>query len=265
MNKIDAIKKLNELISRLNSLPHFVDGGPNHEFDKWKRNCKLAIKKIFDESYVEEFSKIKFVPSMIYLGMDRSDFIKGHNKGREKAKAKLESFIEEIEDYWDEPTIDNTSDFKIENTKILEKSKVFIVHGHDELAKTEIARYLEKLNIEPIILHEQASESKTVIEKIEKYGNEVGFAVVLYTECDVGGKCENTLQSRARQNVILEHGYFIAHLGRKNTCALVKGKVETPSDISGVVYVPMNDSSWHLDLAKELKSSGYEIDFNKLF
>jgi predicted nucleotide-binding protein len=143
-------------------------------------------------------------------------------------------------------------------------TQVFIVHGHDDLAKVETARFIEKLGFEPIILHEQASSGQTIIEKIESYSN-VGFGVVLYTSCDIGAKKgeEANLKSRARQNVVFEHGYLIGKIGRKNVCALVKGNVETPNDISGVVYISM-DSDWKLDLAKELRESGYTVDMNKV-
>ena len=155
---------------------------------------------------------------------------------------------------------------KIQTLLESDKSKVFIVHGHDELAKTEAARFVEKMGFEPIILHEQASLGSTIIEKIEKYSN-VGFGVVLYTPCDVGAKIndESNLKSRARQNVVFEHGFLIGKLGRKNICALVKGNVETPNDISGVVYVPMDEhGAWKLSLAKEMRSSGYDVDMNKI-
>ena len=67
----------------------------------------------------------------------------------------------------------------------MDKSKVFIVHGHDDAAKSEAARFVEKLGFKAIILHEQASLGDTIIEKIEKNSN-VGFAIVLYTPCDEG-------------------------------------------------------------------------------
>ncbi len=148
----------------------------------------------------------------------------------------------------------------------LDKSQVFIVHGHDETAKTKTARFIEKLGLKSIILHEQASGSKTVIEKIEAYSN-VGFGIILYTPCDIGAKNEENpnLKNRARQNVVFEHGFLIGKIGRENVCALVKGEIETPNDISGVVYVKMDDEeAWHLKIARELRNSGYEIDMNKL-
>jgi len=148
----------------------------------------------------------------------------------------------------------------------IKNNKVFIVHGHDDLAKIETARLLSDLDFEPIILHEQASSGKTIIEKIEQYTN-VCFAVVLYTPCDKGQKNDNTtaLNPRARQNVVFEHGYLIAKLTRKNVCALVKDGVETPNDVSGVVYIPLDDhGAWKYALAKEMANSGLTVDLNKI-
>ena len=147
----------------------------------------------------------------------------------------------------------------------MDKTKAFIVHGHDELAKEETARFVEKLGLEAIILHEQASGGDTIIEKIERYSN-VGFGIVLYTPCDLGkSKNDLDLKNRARQNVIFEHGYLIGKIGRRNVCALVKEEIEKPNDISGVVYINMDkNGSWKIALAKEMKNAGYHIDLNKI-
>lgn len=146
-----------------------------------------------------------------------------------------------------------------------DKNKVFIVHGHDNEAKLEVARFIEKIGFEPIILHEQASNSQTIIEKIESYSN-VGFGIVIYTPCDVGAQKskKDNLNNRARQNVVFEHGFLIGKLGRSNICALVKSEVETPNDISGIVYTSMDSTNWYIELAKELKNSGYAVDMNKV-
>ncbi|WP_257143611.1 nucleotide-binding protein [Bacillus cereus] len=148
----------------------------------------------------------------------------------------------------------------------IDNKKVFIVHGHDESVKISVARFLERLDLKPIILHEQASGGSTIIEKIENNA-EVGFGIVLYTPCDLGkAKNDDELQMRARQNVVFEHGYLIARLGRSNVCALVKDTIEKPNDISGVVYINYDSGSgWHMELFKELKNAGYELDANKLF
>ena len=129
-----------------------------------------------------------------------------------------------------------------------------------------MARFLEKLGIQAIILHEMISGGGTIIEKLECH-SDVGFAVVLLTPDDVGAiaNSEDRLKSRARQNVILELGYFVGKLGRNRVCALLKGDIEIPSDMLGVAYVPMNDSNgWHLNLGKELRGAGFGIDLNRL-
>ncbi|MEK5304465.1 nucleotide-binding protein [Bacillus sp. FSL R10-2201] len=148
----------------------------------------------------------------------------------------------------------------------IDRTKVFIVHGHDDFAKTQVSDLIRRLGLRPIILHQQANEGKTIIEKIESHSN-VGYGVVLYTPCDLGSKAgeEDNLNPRARQNVVFEHGFLIGKIGRKNVAALVKDTVETPNDISGVVYISMgSEGSWELQLAKELRSSGYAIDLNDL-
>lgn len=142
--------------------------------------------------------------------------------------------------------------------------KVFIVHGHDEGARQTVARFIERIGFEAIILSEQANQGRTVIEKIEAHGD-VGFAVVLLTPDDVGGKDVNSLRPRARQNVLLELGYFIALLGRERVCTLAKGDLEIPTDFAGVVWEPLDDGgAWKAALARELKASGYPIDWNKV-
>ena len=144
--------------------------------------------------------------------------------------------------------------------------KVFFVHGHDNELKQEVARFIEKLGLDAVILHEQASEGKTIIEKIEKY-SDVGYAIVLYTECDKGydKNKPNEIKNRARQNVVFEHGYLIAKLGRERVCALVKGDVEKPGDISGVLYVSYDEKgAWKNEVAKEMKTVGYNVDLNNI-
>lgn len=143
--------------------------------------------------------------------------------------------------------------------------KVFIVHGHDKEARETIARFLQQLDLQPIILDEQPSEGKTVIEKFETH-SDVHFAVVLLTPDDLGTSKDNPedLKPRARQNVILELGYFLAKLGRGGVCCLSKGGIEIPSDYHGVIYIPMDVGEWRFQLAKEIKQVIKDIDMNKL-
>lgn len=163
-----------------------------------------------------------------------------------------------------EQIIDNGHRIVSKSERILNKNKIFIVHGHDSEAKINVARFIEKLGLEAIILHEQVNKGMTIIEKIEE-NSDVGFCIVLYTPCDIGYDKNNKQKKykRARQNVVFEHGYMIAKLGRNNVCAIVKDEIEKPNDISGLVYISMDaNNGWQISLAKEMKSAGYDIDFN---
>lgn len=145
--------------------------------------------------------------------------------------------------------------------------EIFIVHGRDEEAAQAVARFLDKLGLNPVILHEKPSQGRTIIEKFEHHAK-VGFAVVLLTPDDVGAfqGNETNLKPRARQNVVLELGYFLGRLGRNRVCALKKGDVEIPSDYAGVMYIPLdNPGGWKIELVKELKSAGLNFDETGVF
>jgi len=145
-------------------------------------------------------------------------------------------------------------------------NRVFIVHGHDEEAKQSLARCIEKLGLEAIILHEQPNQGRTIIEKFEDYAG-AGFAVILLTPDDVGAsrKDRDNLKPRARQNVILELGFFIGRLGRQRVCALHRGDLEIPSDLFGVLWVSLDpNDAWQFALAREMKAAGLDVDLNRL-
>jgi len=149
-----------------------------------------------------------------------------------------------------------------------DSSSVFIVHGHDNAVCSEAARLLSKLQLDPDILHEQPNGGKTIIEKFETHSSGAAFAVVLLTADDVGGKngdATESLNSRARQNVVLELGYFYGRLGRNKVCAVYEEGVELPSDLQGIVWVLLDSGgAWKTELAKELRSAGLSVDLNNL-
>ena len=151
---------------------------------------------------------------------------------------------------------------------VLQKSKdcVFIVHGRDDSIKETTARFLEKLGLETIILHEKPDKGRTIIEKFEDHSKDAKFAVVLLTPDDVGrlaSEPETSSSPRARQNVIFEMGYFCGKLGRGKLCALYRG-VEQPSDLHGVLYIQVDDAgAWKTRLALELREAGLNADFEK--
>lgn len=146
-----------------------------------------------------------------------------------------------------------------------DNKKVFIVHGHDGKAREAVAQSIRKLDLEPIILHEQANQGDTVIEKFERNSN-VGFAIILMTSDDTGkANSEAVARPRARQNVVFEWGYFVGKLGRKRVCALYEQGIDLPSDLNGIVYIPLDATgNWRFALLKELKAAGYTVDANKL-
>lgn len=175
-----------------------------------------------------------------------------------------DNILKEAKTKIDEKKIEKDRNGKInENKKV--GNKVFIVHGHDNGLKEEIARFIEKLGLEVIILHEQANNGNTIIEKFEKNANEIGYAIILYTPCDKGFSSKDG-EGRARQNVIFEHGFFIGKLGRKYVAAIKKNNVEVPSDLSGILYIEYDTKgAWKFELAKEMKGIGFNIDLNHIY
>lgn len=144
-------------------------------------------------------------------------------------------------------------------------NKVFVVHGHDVATLETVARFLERLDLSPVILHEKADRGRTVIEKFEAH-SDVRYAVVILTPDDVGAKAtERTdLKLGARQNVILELGYFLGTLGRTHVVGLRAEDVEIPSDLAGVLYIPLDSAgAWKLKLAREMKAAGLDVDMNR--
>lgn len=145
-------------------------------------------------------------------------------------------------------------------------NSVFLVHGHEEGSKHAVARFLEQIGIVPVILHEQINRGMTVIEKFEDFASRAGFAIILMTPDDVGYPvgAEEQKKFRARQNVVLELGYFFAKLGRPKMIVLTKGEIEFPSDVFGIVHEPIDKGEgWKIKIAKELKASGFDVDMNK--
>jgi len=150
---------------------------------------------------------------------------------------------------------------------IPESNKVFIVHGHDEAVLHNLARFIEKLGLEAIVLREQPNQGRTIIEKFEAVSAEVGFAVVLFTPDDVGGSVKSDAKSaRARQNVVFELGFFAGRLGRGRVCLLRKGDVEVPSDLFGVIYTDLDDAEgWKASLVREMKAAKLDFDANRIY
>ena len=150
-------------------------------------------------------------------------------------------------------------------------NKVFVVYGHDRLARTELEAMLRRWHLEPLILDQLPSEGQTIIEKLESYTSDVNFAVVLATPDDEGHRVNHSDEKayRARQNVVLELGMLLSKLGRKKVAILLKQQenMERPSDIQGLIYIPFKDNLERdagLLLAKEMHAQGYQIDVGRI-
>jgi len=229
------------------------------QVDKWDNFTQQVIVKSFGKPHdnLSAYYSTRTGGS-IYVNMPdyaiQENFINGYTA----LKTLLEGFIEQLEAFG-EPTEEKI----IEATKHISSMEIFIVHGHNEEVKNELAIILNKLGFKPIILHEQANQGLTLIEKLEKH-SDVGFAFVLLTPDDLGreNKESKSLSPRARQNVVFEHGLFVGKLGRKRVCCLYTGNIEIPSDLNGLVYLPFKYSinEIQLDIIKELKAAGYKIE-----
>jgi predicted nucleotide-binding protein len=153
-------------------------------------------------------------------------------------------------------------------TKATVSNKVFVVHGHDDKAKTELEVFLSGIGLEPVVLHREADEGRTIIEKFEKH-SDVGFAFILLTPDEIAYTVDQAkvpegsrkTELRARPNVIFEFGFFVAKLTRSKVCCLIKGEVSRPSDLDGLIYKKITGDieSIGYGIIKELKAAGYSV------
>ncbi|HUY47086.1 MAG TPA: nucleotide-binding protein [Streptosporangiaceae bacterium] len=145
--------------------------------------------------------------------------------------------------------------------------KIFVVHGHDAHLKEVVARFIERLGFTAIIIAEQPSAGRTLIEQVEQY-SDVEYAVVLLTPDDIPATSDSHPEAaRARQNVVFELGFFVGRLGRSRVHCLRKGNTQIFSDIDGVIWTPADDpgTDWRIRLAQEMSAAGLPVDLNKAF
>jgi len=225
-----------------------------------------------------------------------------YRPSRQRHLADRWQAINQMKDVTDK-FIKTPSQRKKEKTRETVPSRnVFIVHGRNHKPLKELKALVSDFGLNPIVLHEKPSGSRTVVEKLEKYSGNIGYTFVILTPDDVGvsrhlsrsdlaimgekGLIEEAFSSkevnieapfswkngfmtlfpsftkmRARQNVVLEFGYFIGLLGRDRVCCLYKGDIALPSDMQGIVYLPFEESVNEArdKIVKELKAAGYEI------
>ena len=137
---------------------------------------------------------------------------------------------------------------------------VFVVHGQNHRVQADVVAFLGAIGLRPIVLHEQPNMGRHLLTKFIEEAELVTFAVVLMTDDDVGGPLGGAQVPRARQNVILELGYFLSHLGQARVCALITPGLETPSDFDGIVYIRVADSEgWKRELMRELVAADMPV------
>ena len=223
------------------------------EFKAWRSRCIIVLSNTFGENSAElnEFKHIRYSPMVMTNYTTEKEYNDCYTSGLNESILLLSSLIPDL---LEKPNKPNNKDNKT----------VFIVHGHDEGLKYKIKNLLTTLELDPIILHEKISRSDTIIEKLEYYGSKACAAIILFTPDDFGqAKSEEEKKERARQNVVFEAGFFIGLLGRKNVILVLSDdSIELPGDLKGIVYT--KDSS-ELEISRELKGMGLNVDLNKLF
>lgn len=203
----------------------------------------------------DDFSmvEVKDIPHGKSIKLSNGGIINCYNTGKHTIQGKGQEQIRAI----------------LEGVVAVVNKKVFVVYGHDEIARTQLEAMLRRWDLDPIILDQQASAGQTIIEKLEEYGSDVGYAIVLATPDDDGkSKNEANYKSRVRQNVVLELGMFLSKLGREKVAILLKEEsdFERPSDIQGLIYIPFQNrvDEVAISLIRELSRQGYSIDSTRI-
>ena len=255
-------EKMQDIINEIDSLVQHSVVPAAPAFQAWYNLTERFLLKLYGKESIEyeNFKNTSFSPR-IYS--DVRQVISKCKDGLLACKLTFQGYIEELKEESEETQVTEHVEKVTEHVeKIEEFLKIFIVHGHDGELKQSVARIIEKQGIKAIILSEQANKGRTIIEKFEDY-SDVGGAICLFTADDLGrAKNDATYNIRARQNVVLETGYFMGRLGRDHVVLLADKGIEMPSDLSGVVYA--DTGKWEIDLLKELAAMGYKVDLNKL-
>lgn len=231
-----------------------------------RKEQKCYLENFFGDktNYITDLKKIRYSPGIWTTDTPDSVFVNSFNSGKKQLLNLINVVIEDVQ-------LDEQINTKTTNNekKYINSNNVFIVHGHNEEMKQSVARTIDKLELNPIILHEQPNKGKTIIEKFTD-NSDVEFAIVLLSADDIAYSSKEGQEKakfRARQNVVFELGYFIGKIGRERVLALYESTndFEIPSDYSGVLFVPYDDSGkWQFELVKELKAVNFNVDANKI-
>lgn len=211
-----------------------------------------------------QFQKIRYSPQVWSSGMDTSGY---RPAGVKKGIAVLDAAKSELSLRAELEEVVRSDESPAEKAAAGEHGRVFLVHGHDDARKYELSGVIHALTgSKAVILHEQPSGGRSILEKLEAYAATTAFAVALLTADDVGrAKAEQSDTPRARQSVVFEAGYFAGRLGRARVVLLYEAGVEIPSDLAGIVYVPLDSAgAWKMKVAHEMANADIKVDWSGL-
>jgi predicted nucleotide-binding protein len=242
-------------------------------YQTWDRRNQLILDSSFDvKGFFTSGPKTDYLDfrGLNYaFGLDSSESItvEGIRGDVSTKMGRLSELKENLALYALEPEI-QAKGASVPDTLGSKPSTVFVIHGRADTPRLEVQNLiLRATSHPPVVLMDQPNQGGTIIEKLEEHlGTTAGFAVVIITGDDEG-RLVNTseLQPRARQNVILELGYAMGRIGRRNVTILYEENVELPSDISGVAYYPLDThGGWQRRLLGDLKAAGFDVNAEAL-
>ena len=209
----------------------------------------IEFNKNLAEKMAEELNKRKSSITKAQRELEHVGLPRVQNPQHEERAIQIERLMQRLGKYMGSAT-------SITEGTDRPEIRSFIVHGHDHQSLYELKDYLQNtLKLaEPVILRKMPGLGKTLIEKFESEAEAIELVFVLLTPDDeIAQHSERNPQTRrARQNVILELGFFLGKLGRKSGKILLlhKGPVELPSDITGIEFI---------DITNGIESAGETI------
>ena len=222
----------------------------------WHKYNGQMLEKVFtDELVSQDYSHQG--PSIGVWSQTLQELVQDLQQDIDKYILRLRSILDRL-DLFDEssPSVAISTESSEPPTR---GKAVFIVHGHGRY-EHEVARAISDIGSTPIILQEQLHEgSASLLAKLSREGERCGYAIVIYTGDDVGKAADSSdeLRPRARENVVLELGYFLGLLGHQSVTVLHDAGVDFPSDFSGIGYYPLDsEGGWKAKIQGELRRAG---------